>query len=163
TAEGSEAAIPSRRSGTHWPLASGSVPAEQEQLAPRSTEPIRPSPDPNAPGHRDGTPAAASAQTPSAAVHPGPGAASPPPVTDTHASDGAPPEPRSRHSQWVLLGVVLVVVVALVVAVATIAAGLRERVEDPLHTEPVASAPATEEETTEEEPTEEEPTEEEEL
>lgn len=220
TAEGSEAAIPSRRSGTHWPLASGSDPAEQEELAPRATEPIRPSPDPNAPGHRDGTPAAASAQTPSAAVHPGPGAASPTPVTvtgrsdsvsavpsegpivvqgrqhrpledlpieaaqpsprstllrevisvavdsddpDAYAMGASQPEQRSRQSQWILLGAVLVVIVALVFAVSTITSGLRERVENPLNTEPVASAPATEEETTEEEPTEEEPTEEEEL
>src|SRR5690625_5824025 len=73
------------------------------------------------------------------------------------------PDQRSRQSQWILLGAVLVVIVALVFAVSTITSGLRERVENPLNTEPVASAPATEEETTDEEPTEEEPTEEEEL
>src|SRR5699024_10123221 len=212
-AEGSEAAVPSRRSGTHWPLASGSDPAEQEELAPRATEPIRPSPDPNAPGHRDGTPAAASAQTPSAAVHPGPGAASPTPVTvtgrsdsvsavpsegpivvqgrqhrpledlpidaaqpsprstllrevisvavdsddpDAYAMGASQPEQRSRQSQWILLGAVLVVIVALVFAVSTITSGLRERVENPLNTEPVASAPATEDEAAEEGPSEEE-------
>src|SRR5690625_4153471 len=66
------------------------------------------------------------------------------------------PEQRSRQSQWILLGAVLVVIVALVFAVSTITSGLRERVENPLNTEPVASAPATEEETTDEEPTEEE-------
>src|SRR5699024_6310253 len=70
-------------------------PAEQEQLAPRSTEPIRPSPDPNAPGHRDGTPAAAPAHTPSAAVPPGPGAASPTPATVTGRSDSVSAAPAA--------------------------------------------------------------------
>jgi len=218
-ADDPDATVPSRRSGTHWPLASGSAPSEQDQLAPRAAEPIRPSSDANAAGHGDGTPAAASAQTPSAAVHPGPGAASPTPVSvagrsdpisadqsvgpivvrgrrpraledpppeaaapsqrstllrevisvavdsddpDAYAMGASQPEQRSRQSQWILLGAVLVVIVALVFAISTITSGLRERVENPLNTEPVASAPATEEEPTEEEPTEEEPTEDEE-
>lgn len=77
----------------------------------------------------------------------------------TFAMGPAQPEQRSRQAQWILLGGVLVVIVAMVFALSSITSGLRERVENPLDTDPAPSPVATEEQQTEEEPTEEEPTE----
>lgn len=80
----------------------------------------------------------------------------------TFAMGPSQPEQRSRQAQWILLGGVLLVILALVFALSSITSGLRERVENPLDTDPAPSAVATQEEPTEDEPAEEEPTEDEE-
>ena len=72
------------------------------------------------------------------------------------------PAERSRQSQWILIGAALLVILALVFALTTITSGLRERIDNPLNTSPVAAPtettaePQPAEEPTEE-PTEEEP------
>lgn len=52
----------------------------------------------------------------------------------------AQPAARSRQSQWILLGAVLLVIIAMVFAITSITSGLRQRVENPLNTQPVATA-----------------------
>ncbi|MCT1384866.1 hypothetical protein M4D54_04360 [Brachybacterium sp. p3-SID1565] len=82
---------------------------------------------------------------------------------DAYTMGPLPAEQRSRISQWILLGGVLLVIVAMVLALSTITSGLRDRVTNPLNTDPPeasAGAPVSDgggEEPAEEEPTEEEP------
>lgn len=82
---------------------------------------------------------------------------------DAYAMGPLPAEQRSRVSQWILLGGVLLVIVAMVLALSTITSGFRDRVTNPLNTDPPeasAGAPVSDgggEEPAEEEPTEEEP------
>lgn len=82
---------------------------------------------------------------------------------DAYAMGPLPAEQRSRITQWILLGGVLLVIVAMVLALSTITSGLRDRVTNPLNTDPPeasAGAPVSDgggEEPAEEEPTEEEP------
>ncbi|MFQ6485620.1 hypothetical protein [Brachybacterium epidermidis] len=82
---------------------------------------------------------------------------------DAYAMGPLPAEQRSRISQWILLGGVLLVIVAMVLALSTITSGVRDRVTNPLNTDPPeasAGAPVSDgggEEPAEEEPTEEEP------
>lgn len=52
----------------------------------------------------------------------------------------AQPAARSRQAQWILLGAVLLVIIAMVFAITSITSGLRQRVENPLNTQPVATA-----------------------
>lgn len=52
----------------------------------------------------------------------------------------AQPAARSRQSQWILLGAVLLVIIAMVFAITSITSGLRQRIENPLNTKPVATA-----------------------
>ena len=52
----------------------------------------------------------------------------------------AQPAARSRQSQWILLGAVLLVIIAMVFAITSITSGLRQRIENPLNTQPVATA-----------------------
>ncbi|MFC7455724.1 hypothetical protein ACFQS2_00835 [Brachybacterium sp. GCM10030267] len=63
---------------------------------------------------------------------------------ETYALGPTQAEERSRQSQWILIGGVLVVIVALVFALTTVTSGLRERMANPLDTSPVASPTETE-------------------
>lgn len=74
------------------------------------------------------------------------------------AMEPLPPEQRSRVSQWILLGAVLLVILAMVLALSTITSGLRERVANPLNTNPPQTSAAPPSDGGGEEPAEEEAT-----
>lgn len=82
---------------------------------------------------------------------------------DTYALGHRAPEERSRQSQWIIAGAVLLTIIAAVFAVTTATSGLRDRITDPLQTEAAPTTPAaTESGEAPVEPTK-EPTEEPEL
>jgi len=81
----------------------------------------------------------------------------------TYALGPRAPEERSRQSQWIIAGAVLLTIIAAVFAVTTATSGLRDRITDPLETKAAPTTPApTESGEAPVEPTK-EPTEEPEL
>ena len=70
---------------------------------------------------------------------------------DSYAWGPQQPEERSRQSQWIIAGAVLLTIIAAVFAVTTATSGLRDRMADPLDT---SAAPAPTETETGEAPVE---------
>lgn len=60
----------------------------------------------------------------------------------TYALGPRAPEERSRQSQWIIAGAVLLTIIAAVFAVTTATSGLRDRITDPLETKAAPTTPA---------------------
>lgn len=59
----------------------------------------------------------------------------------TYALGPRAPEERSRQSQWIIAGAVLLTIIAAVFAVTTATSGLRDRISDPLETKAAPTTP----------------------
>jgi hypothetical protein len=60
---------------------------------------------------------------------------------DTYALGPRQPEERSRQSQWIIAGAVLLTIIAAVFAITTATSGLRDRMADPLQTASAEPSP----------------------
>lgn len=72
---------------------------------------------------------------------------------ETYAMSAGRGSERSRHTQWILIGALLLVILAMVLAMTSITSGLRDRIQNPLATTASSPPPTSAEESESPSPT----------